>query len=114
MSWAFCGKVDGREVGYGIAATCDAKDCDVLIDRGLGYICGEMHHGLFDAEPGCGRYFCGEHGGGMVGPRGGCDHRQKVAYGRALCQRLRDLATKEEWCACGIVHELYHLAEVET
>jgi hypothetical protein len=58
MGWAFCGTDDrGREIGYGVAATCDYPGCEEPIDRGLGYVCGTMHGG----EQGCGRYFCGSH-----------------------------------------------------
>lgn len=66
MGWAY-GEIDGREVGYGVAATCDEDGCDTQIDRGLAYCCGGMHGG---AEDGCGRYFCGEHllVGGHVRP----------------------------------------------
>lgn len=56
MGWAYCGEHDGREIGYGIEAQCDGKDCETEIDRGLGYCCGTMHGG----ENGCGGYFCEE------------------------------------------------------
>jgi len=89
MGWAYCGTdYYGREIGYGIDATCDKRRCEEEIDRGLGYICGQMHHGPFDMEPGCGRYYCGKHLSG-VGSRGGCDHRGRKAWGRTKCQLLR-------------------------
>lgn len=56
--------IDGleRHLGYGVKALCDHPDCDEVIDRGLGYLCGdEPGEGN---EEGCGRYFCGAHGGG--------------------------------------------------
>jgi len=59
MGWAH-GIVDGREVGYGVEATCDVPDCDAAIDRGLAYRCGGSEN-LFDGEPGCGAYVCGDH-----------------------------------------------------
>ena len=50
---------DGREVGYAIKSTCEAPDCNIDIDRGLSYLCGEMHGQ--DDEDGCGHYFCQNH-----------------------------------------------------
>jgi hypothetical protein len=68
MGWAHCGTDDmGREIGYGIPATCDHPDCNKPIDRGLAYCCGGMHggQGYYDEDLkvyfGCGRYFCTEH-----------------------------------------------------
>jgi hypothetical protein len=58
MGWAFGVNREGREVGYGVLATCDQDGCNARIDRGLGCVCGGMHDG---DEHGCGRYFCGEH-----------------------------------------------------
>jgi hypothetical protein len=53
---------DGREAGYGIDAECDHPGCRVEIDRGLGWLCGELPDGHRDpAAPGCGRYYCGQH-----------------------------------------------------
>lgn len=49
---------EGREVGYAVEATCDLKGCDEKIDRGLYYVCGDMHDG---GEYGCGGYFCAAH-----------------------------------------------------
>ena len=48
----------GREVGYAVEAVCDLDGCDAKIDRGLAYVCGDMHDG---GEHGCGDYFCGAH-----------------------------------------------------
>lgn len=59
MGWAFCGTDSrGREIGYGISATCDFPGCEEEIDRGLGNACGGMH-----GENGidCEGYFCGSH-----------------------------------------------------
>lgn len=59
MSWSDCGTDDaGRPIGYGHAATCDQEGCDVPIDRGLAYCCGNMHGG---GAHGCGGYFCPVH-----------------------------------------------------
>jgi hypothetical protein len=59
MGWANCGDdEDGRPIGYAIQATCDHPGCDKEIDRGLDYVCGNMHGG--DGR-GCGKYFCHAH-----------------------------------------------------
>ncbi len=59
MGWAFCGQDrKGREIGYGVTATCDKDGCEKEIDRGLAYVCGGMHG---DDEISCGRYFCDVH-----------------------------------------------------
>lgn len=53
---------DGREAGYNVVAKCDGAGCKVVIDRGLGYLCGRMPEGFRDFEDwGCGFYFCGQH-----------------------------------------------------
>lgn len=111
MGWAFCGKDQrGREIGYGIVASCDQKGCNEIIDRGLGYCCGSMHNG---DEGGCGRYFCEKHLGGWPGPRGGCIHRFKGAYGQAICQPMWNKLTGERWCACGLAHPMAWVIEEE-
>lgn len=59
MGWANCGTDDlGRPIGYAHPATCDHPECDKQIDRGLFFVCGNMHGG---DEHGCGRYFCWTH-----------------------------------------------------
>jgi len=58
MGWGYGINSEGREVGYSIDATCDHKDCSKEIDRGLAYVCGDMHDG---GEYGCGKYFCYDH-----------------------------------------------------
>lgn len=59
MGWADCGDDDlGRPIGYAFEATCDYPGCDAKINRGLSYVCGDMHGG--DGF-GCGRYFCSAH-----------------------------------------------------
>jgi hypothetical protein len=53
------GYADGRDIGYGVIATCDQPDCEEKIDRGISYCCG----GFFGdhADSGCGLYFCSKH-----------------------------------------------------
>lgn len=58
MGYAEYGLADGRKAGYAVEATCDEQDCTVRIDRGLGYLCGQMPGG---DEWGCGGYFCSAH-----------------------------------------------------
>lgn len=65
MGWAYGANVDGREIGYGVEATCDKQGCEEEIDRGLAYACGGTH----DAdEVSCGRYFCSSHLMYVTGP----------------------------------------------
>lgn len=47
-----------RDIGYGVPAYCDHPDCDEVIDRGHGYVCGADLYGGVD---GCGLFFCGKH-----------------------------------------------------
>lgn len=58
MGWSYGTNAKGREVGYGVRATCDEEGCGAEIDRGLAYVCGGMHDG---GEHGCGHYFCTGH-----------------------------------------------------
>jgi hypothetical protein len=59
MGWANCGTdEDGRPIGYGHEAICDQPGCSAKIDRGLSYVCGNMHGG---GDLGCGKYFCSGH-----------------------------------------------------
>ena len=48
----------GRDIGYGVPATCDFPGCNEKIDRGLAFVCGSDPHG---GDYGCGLYFCPEH-----------------------------------------------------
>ncbi len=54
-----------RWAGYGVPAICDDPNCNVEIDRGLGYKCEtryvEDDEGEETEEKGCGLYFCGDH-----------------------------------------------------
>ena len=53
---------DGREAGYGVDAECDLDDCSKQINRGLGYLCGDLPDGhRLDSDFGCGKYFCDMH-----------------------------------------------------
>ncbi len=47
-----------RDIGYGVLAWCDHPDCQVEIDRGLGFVCGGEPYG---GHRGCGLYFCYKH-----------------------------------------------------
>ncbi len=59
MGWAYCGQDEkGREIGYSVEAICDQEGCTAEIDRGLSYVCGNMHGGQ---GVGCGGYFCSAH-----------------------------------------------------
>jgi hypothetical protein len=58
MGWATGVNQKGRDVGYGVEATCDLEGCEEQIDRGLAFVCGGMHDG---GDFGCGGYFCGKH-----------------------------------------------------
>ena len=58
MGWAICGtNRHGQEIGYGVEAECDEPGCTTTIDRGLGYLCGEMH----DDEQTCAKYYWSDH-----------------------------------------------------
>ena len=46
----------GRDIGYGVVATCDQPGCDEKIDRGMSYACGELRD-----DNACGLYFCINH-----------------------------------------------------
>jgi hypothetical protein len=46
-----------RDIGYGVDAVCDHKECDVKIDRGLAFVCGGDPYG---GDHGCGGFFCHE------------------------------------------------------
>lgn len=54
MSWAIgYDDKNHRDIGYGVPAKCDYPDCEEMINRGLGYVCG--------GDFGCGLFFCSEH-----------------------------------------------------
>ena len=47
-----------RDIGYGVPAMCDSPHCNMLIHRGLSYVCGGEPYG---GDKGCGLYFCEKH-----------------------------------------------------
>lgn len=53
-----------RDIGYGVPATCDHPGCGKAIDRGLGHVCGNQQP--YGGDEGCGLFFCGTHGGGIL------------------------------------------------
>lgn len=57
MGWSI-GDFNGRDIGYGVPATCDYPNCGAEIDRGLSYVCGGQPYG---GEHGCGLFFCQDH-----------------------------------------------------
>jgi hypothetical protein len=59
MGWSYGVLRDGREFGYSVQTVCEHPECSAQIDRGLAYLCGQMHGQ--DDDTGCGHYFCGEH-----------------------------------------------------
>ncbi len=75
MGWGSGSNRKGRAIGYGITAICDEPECEIEIDRGLGYICGGLEAVTSDDADGCGYYFCTAHGGGFL-----CER----------CSRLKD------------------------
>lgn len=102
-----------RPGGYMVIATCDKRGCNEEIDRGLGYLCGTTPHGPYDAEPGCGRYFCGKHLG-WVGDRGGCSHRQSKAWGETLsCMEQKDDDDVRVYCTTRRGHVGPHWDEAD-
>jgi len=71
MGWGDCGKdSNGRPIGYVFDATCDHPDCMEQIDRGLTYVCGDMHG---DDEYSCEKYFCDTHKNNYVTRNDGSD-----------------------------------------
>lgn len=58
MGWSVGENAQGRDVGYGVPSICDHPDCSQEINRGLAFVCGDMHDG---GEHGCGLYFCHRH-----------------------------------------------------
>lgn len=52
-----------RDIGYGVRAYCDQPGCNVVIDRGLGFVCGGEPYG---GDEGCGLFFCGDHRRGSL------------------------------------------------
>ena len=62
MGYAYYTLPDGREAGYGVEAECDKPGCSKVVDRGMGYLCGQNPDGWRDEDEwGCGNYYCGPH-----------------------------------------------------
>jgi hypothetical protein len=57
MGYAY-GYIGGRDIGYGVPATCDYPSCKAVIDRGLSYACGDWPGSHDDY---CGLFFCSKH-----------------------------------------------------
>lgn len=57
MSWAY-GDYKGKPIGYAVEASCEHPGCEKKIDRGLSFVCGDMHG---DDEYSCSGYFCEDH-----------------------------------------------------
>lgn len=51
-------EAQGRQCGYEVQAPCDQEGCEVIIDRGLYYMCGTSPWGDTDS---CGGFFCDQH-----------------------------------------------------
>ena len=57
MSWSIGFDPNwNRDIGYGVPAICDHPECSTEINRGLSYLCGDLH-----GEKGCGLFFCSDH-----------------------------------------------------
>lgn len=98
MGYGFYVLPDGREAGYGVEAAQDLDGCETEINRGLGYLCGDMPDGHRDSsDPGCGRYFCGEHESlhSCPNPLGYCICGEPKRPRRALRRRMRRGMTTE-------------------
>lgn len=99
MGWA-SGKVNGRDVGYSIAAKCDWPGCGEMIDRGLAYRCGGLSGISLDEGLGCGGYFCEQHRQGYR--RLNCGAPSREDYHASVCNDCakppsKRRKTKVEW-----------------
>lgn len=87
MGWADCGTDSkGRNIGYAYEATCDHEGCSERIDRGLSYVCGDMHG---EDEVSCEKYFCEEHRNGFI------EYDNKTL--RVCCECEKALLDTGEW-----------------
>lgn len=89
----------GRDIGYGVPATCDHPGCKSEIDRGLGYVCGGESYG---GEHGCGLFVCGEHQRAKSHCLQLCQHcadrrRRKLQPSPDLPEWMRWKLTDESW-----------------
>lgn len=95
MGWSI-GFHDGRDIGYGVPATCDHPGCGKGIDRGLSYVCGQDVYG---GEHGCGLFFCSDH----LGLNLASDDRPMVC---ARCAKHKDPFEPTPDTAEWIAHKL--------
>ncbi len=86
---------DDRWIGYGVPAECDHPDCAVKIDRGMGYVCGDVW-GETDAE-GCGLFFCTKHGGGSLCERCDPPSEPKFTPKPDSAEWVAHMLTDESW-----------------
>jgi hypothetical protein len=78
MSWAIgYDEKWKRDIGYGVPAYCDSPRCTRVINRGLGYVCGNAPYG---GEKGCGLYFCELHQKDGYQRCSRCHHYNKTPY----------------------------------
>jgi hypothetical protein len=64
VGYAFGHNNNGREIGYGVEATCDWPGCEEAIDRSIGNCCGGIDgigNAGMDGEAYCGDFFCEKH-----------------------------------------------------
>lgn len=81
-----------RDIGYGVPCECEHPNCTERINRGMGYACG----GGFP-EDGCGRYFCGKHGGGASKCSMCSARRKPVALKPDLLEWTHHKCTDPSW-----------------
>ncbi len=90
MGWSSCGNdSQGRPIGYAHEAVCDENGCDKEIDRGLSYVCGNMHG---ECTWSCEKYFCENHRRLVVLPDGECESICRECHN----ELLYSLVTKGE------------------
>lgn len=97
MGWEI-GEFNGRDIGYGVPATCDFPKCGVKIDRGLSYVCGGEPYG---GKRGCGLFFCGQHL--EPGPRN--DDPQMCSRCRRNKPAFDETPDTLEWIKHKLTHE---------
>lgn len=49
---------NGRKIGFGVRAECDAPGCNKLVNRGVAFACGTKHG---EGKYCCDKYFCSRH-----------------------------------------------------
>ena len=75
--------MNGKPVGYSVPDVCNHPECDMEIDRGLSYACGDMPGSGF----GCDGFFCEKHLRSTLSdePRQLCDACMKNCHVCASC-----------------------------